>query len=60
MVIFTRLVRVASNWYTESSRQAKIRKLQFTFTVDQEILWLQVAMEHAMCMTKGDATEKLV
>lgn len=33
---------------TESTREAEIRQFQFTIHIDQQILWLQVAMQHSV------------
>ena len=54
------LMRITPNWDTECPCKAKISKLQFSFPIYQEVLWLQVAMEYAMCVTKGNATEELI
>lgn len=44
----------------ESARKAKISQLQVAVLVDQQILWLQIAMKNAMRVAVSNALAKLM
>jgi len=48
------------DWDTKCSCQAKVGKLKLTFVVDEQILGLQVAVEHSVCMAVVDTLEQLM
>jgi len=53
-------VRQSAVWNTESPRQSEVGELDASVDVDQEILWLEVAMDHTVTVAVGDAAQQLV
>mmetsp|Transcript_19614 Transcript_19614/g.42331 ORF Transcript_19614/g.42331 Transcript_19614/m.42331 type:complete len:213 (-) Transcript_19614:268-906(-) len=54
------LVCVAPHRDAEGPREAEVGKLQLSLLVDEEVLRLQVAVEHAPLVAKLDAAQQLV
>lgn len=54
------LVRVGANGDGERAGQAKVRELEDTGAVDQQVLGLEVAVHDAMRVAVGDAADELV
>lgn len=50
---------VCAEWDTKSPCETEIRQLQVPLIIDQQILWLQVTMQHPMRMTILDPRHKL-
>jgi hypothetical protein len=53
------LVGVSANRDSESSGQTEIRQFNYSVTVNQEVLRLEVPVQDSVGMTKLHATEKL-
>lgn len=53
------LVGVCAERHTEGSREPEIRELEVAVAVDQEILRLQVAVQHAVAVAVADALAQL-
>ena len=51
---------VDPDWNTERSRQAEISELDDTVVSYQQVLWLQIAMQHPMRMAVNDAKADLI
>ena len=56
----THLVGECVHWDAECPCQTKITQLQFAFTVDQKVLWLQISVQDSVFVTEGGAFEELV
>ena len=48
------------NWNTEGTSKSKISQLESTFSVDQQVLWLQVSVKHLMSMTLLNPIQQLI
>lgn len=53
-------MRVAANGDAKSPRQTKIGQLDAALGVDEQVLRLQITMQHAVHVTESDATQQLV
>ena len=54
------LVRVDADGHTESPRQAEVGQLDHALVVDEQVLWLQVAVQHPPAVAELDALQDLV
>mmetsp|Transcript_10999 Transcript_10999/g.22366 ORF Transcript_10999/g.22366 Transcript_10999/m.22366 type:complete len:205 (-) Transcript_10999:308-922(-) len=54
------LMGVTPHWNAEGTCKAEVGQLQCSLPVDEEVLWLQVAVKHAMLMAVRDAPQQLV
>jgi hypothetical protein len=52
-------VCVSPQWDTKSSRQTKISQLEIAFPINQQVLWLQVAVKNPMTMAVFDSLNQL-
>lgn len=48
------LVGVSPHWDAEGAREAEVGELEHAVAVDEEVLRLQVAVQHAVCMAERD------
>mmetsp|Transcript_23231 Transcript_23231/g.33770 ORF Transcript_23231/g.33770 Transcript_23231/m.33770 type:complete len:208 (-) Transcript_23231:296-919(-) len=53
-------VRVAAHGDAKGAGQAEIRQLQLALAVDEQVLRLQVPVEHTVVMAEGDPPKQLV
>ena len=53
------LMRVHSHWDSECSGQTKVRDLDASVLVDQQVLRLHVAMKNSSLVTEQDALQQL-
>lgn len=50
---------IGTQWYTKGTRQTKIGQLEVTLLVDEEILGLQIAVEHSVSVAVSDTLAEL-
>lgn len=53
------LVCVRSQWDTESSCETKISQLQVAVSINQQVLWLQVSVQHPVTVTISNSLNQL-
>lgn len=53
------LVCVRADRYAKSSRQAKVSQLDFSLSIDEEILRFQVSMKNPVRVAEGQALQQL-
>ena len=56
----THLMSIWSHRDTNSSRQSEVRQFQISIFVNQQILWLQVAMENTMHVQEQRSIKELI
>lgn len=52
-------MRVCADRYTKSPCQAKVGELDFTLSVDEEILRFQISMKNPVRVAEGQALQQL-
>ena len=56
----TNLVGVGADGDAERAREAEVGQLQLALAVNEQVLGLEVAVEHAVVVAEGHAVEELV
>jgi hypothetical protein len=51
---------VGPYWYPESPAQSKISQLDGSLLINEQVLWLEVTMQHTSRVTEYNALENLV
>lgn len=54
----THLVSVSADRDPECAGETEISKLEDSIPVDEQVLWFQISVQHAMCMAERDSLHK--
>ncbi len=54
------LMCVGPYWYPESPAQSKVGQLDGSLLINEQVLWLEVAMQHTSRVAEYNALENLV
>ena len=53
-------VGVGAQWNTEGTGQTEVGEFEVALLVDEQVLWFEIAVEHAVGVAVAHALEKLV
>lgn len=54
------LMCVGPHWYSEGPAQSKVSQLDGSLLINEEILWLEIAMQYTSRVTEHNTLENLV